>query len=202
MLRKSVLVITLLSLLLIVPAGSATTYNVDTAHSNVGFAVPILGGLSKVSGKFNSFAVTINYDEADITKSSVTATIKAESIDTGIERRDTHLKSPDFFDVAKYPEITFESKRVEKRGNQFVATGMFTMHGVSKEMVIPFAVTGKVTNPTTKATTYGFSARLKLNRQDYGISYQNKNVPNWIGDEVEIELDLITARPAENKASE
>lgn len=201
MLHKCLGVAIVLSFLLAMPAQSATTYNIDAAHSNVGFNVSILGGLSKVRGKFNSFTVTIDYDESDITKSSVTANIKADSIDTGIERRDAHLKNPDFFDVAKYPDITFQSKRVEKKGNQFVATGMFTMHGVSKEISIPFTVTGKVTNPATKATTYGFSARLKLNRQDYGISYQNKNVPNWIGDEVEIELDLITARPPENKAS-
>ena len=201
MLRKTLLMVVALSFLFATPTLRATSYNVDAAHSTVGFTVSILGGLSKVSGKFASFTATIDYDEADVTKSSVTATIKADSIDTGIERRDAHLKTPDFFDTAKYPEITFQSKRVEKKGKQLYVTGTFTMHGVSKEITIPFTVTGKVVNPQTKATTYGFSARFKLNRQDYGITYQNKNVPNWIGDEVEIELDLITARPVENKAS-
>jgi len=201
MLRKSIVVLLLASLLMFVPAGSATTYNIDANHSNVGFAVSMLGGLSKVRGKYTSFTVNVDFNEADITKSSVTANIKADSIDTGIERRDTHLKSADFFDAAKYPEITFQSKRVEQKGDRYTAIGTFTMHGVSKEISIPFIITGKYTNPQTKATTYGFSGRLKLNRQDYGISYQSKNMPNWISDEVEIELDLITARPPENKAS-
>lgn len=199
MLRKFIVSAILLSLLFFAPASDATSYNVDVNHSTVGFNASILGGLSKVRGKFTSFAVTIDYNEADITKSSVNATIKADSIDTGIERRDTHLKSADFFDVAKYPEITFQSKRVEKKGNQFIATGTFTMHGVSQEISIPFSVTGKFTDPASKATTYGFSARLKLNRRDYGINWQHKTIPNWVGDEVEIELDLITARPPENK---
>ncbi|HEY0321660.1 MAG TPA: YceI family protein [Pyrinomonadaceae bacterium] len=202
MFRKCLVVVAMLSLLFIAPAGNATSYNVDTNHSTIGFNVSILGGLSKVSGKFTSFAVVIDYDEADVTKSSVTANIKADSINTGIEKRDAHLKTADFFDVAKYPEITFQSKRVEKKGNQLVATGTFTMHGVSKEISIPFTVTGKVTNPTTKIITYGFSARLVLNRRDYGINWQHNTVPNWVGDEVEIELDLITSRPVENKTSQ
>jgi polyisoprenoid-binding protein YceI len=201
MYRKCLVLAVLLSLLLVTRAGSAAPYNVDVNHSTVGFNASILGGLSKVRGKFTDFAVVIDYDEADITKSSVTATIKADSIDTGVEKRDAHLKTPDFFETAKYPEITFQSKRVEKRGNQLVVTGMFSMHGVSKEISIPFTVTGKVTNPTTKRTTYGFSARLVLNRRDYGINWQHNSVANWVGDEVEIELDLITSRPVENRTS-
>ena len=202
MLRKSLVVAIALSFLLAMPVSSATSYTVDASHSNVGFNVSILGGLSRVRGKFASFTATIDYDENDVSKSSVTATIKADSIDTGIARRDDHLKTADFFDVAKYPEITFVSKRVEKSGKQFVAHGTFTMHGVSKEISIPFTLTGKVVNPATKLTTYGFSARLTLKRSDYGINYQHKTIPNWIGDDVEIELDLITARPVEPKTAE
>jgi polyisoprenoid-binding protein YceI len=201
MFRKSIVAGVLLSLLFITPAGRAVPYNVDTNHSTIGFDVSILGGLSKVRGKFTSFSVVIDYNEADIKKSSVTATIKADSIDTGIEKRDEHLKTADFFDVAKYPEITFQSKSVEKKGNQFIATGTFTMHGVSKELSIPFTMTGKYTNPKTQNTVYGFRARLVLNRRDYGINWQHNTVPNWVGDDVEIELDLITSRPVENRAA-
>jgi polyisoprenoid-binding protein YceI len=201
MFRKSIVAAVLLSLLFITPAGRATSYNIDTNHSTIGFDVSILGGLSKVRGKFTGFTVVIDYNEADITKSSVTATIKADSIDTGIEKRDEHLKTADFFDVAKYPEITFQSKSVVKKGNQLVATGAFTMHGVSKEISIPFTMTGKYTNPKTQNTVYGFSARLALNRRDYGINWQHNTVPNWVGDDVEIVLDLITSRPVENKAA-
>jgi polyisoprenoid-binding protein YceI len=178
-------------LLTLSPASNAASYEVDTAHSTVGFSVPILGGLSRVSGKFADFTATIVYDEADVTKSSVTAKIKTASIDTGIERRDAHLRTPDFFDAEKYPEITFQSTRVEKKGKQLLAHGTLTMHGVTKEISIPFTITGKNTNPDKK-TVVGFSGRLTLNRRDYGIAYQNKANPTFIGDEIEIQLNLIT----------
>src|SRR5215471_18338885 len=117
-------------------------YRIDNNHSTIGFSVPILDGLSKVSGKFTDFTITLNNDEADITKSSVTVVIKAASIDTGIADRDKDLRTAAFFDIDKYPEINFQSKRIEKRGNQLVAIGMFTMHGVTKEIEIPFTITG------------------------------------------------------------
>ncbi|HKY06141.1 MAG TPA: YceI family protein [Blastocatellia bacterium] len=171
---------------------SATSYNVDTAHSNISFAVPILGGTSKVTGKFTDFTVNVNYDEADITKSSVSAVIKATSIDTGIERRDAHLRNPDFFDVEKYPEITFKSTRIEKKGKQMIAHGTFTMHGVSKEISFPFTIHTPPKDVTTPKPYVGFSARLSLNRQDYGVAYRNKNLPAFVGDNVDIQIDLIT----------
>ena len=91
-------------------------YTIDTNHSTVGFSVSIMDGLSRVSGKFTDFTVTLTNDEKDITKSSVNVVIKAASINTGIPARDTHLRSADFFEVEKYPEITFQSKRIEKKG--------------------------------------------------------------------------------------
>lgn len=184
-------VVCCLMLTVAIPATLAASYEVDTAHSTVGFSVPILGGLSQVSGKFSDFKATIAYDEADITKSSVMATIKTASIDTGIERRDAHLRNPDFFDAEKFPDITFQSSRVEKKGKQLLVHGTLTMHGVAKEIAIPFSITGKNTNPDNKRV-FGFAGRLKLNRRDYGIAYTNKANPTFIGDEIEIELNLIT----------
>src|SRR5262245_22249976 len=104
--------------LLVIPARAVAPvkYTADANHSTVGFAVSILGGMSSVIGKFTDFTVAIEYDEADITKSSVDAVIKATSIDTGIENRDKHLRTADFFDVEKYPEITFKSSSVIKKG--------------------------------------------------------------------------------------
>lgn len=192
MLKKSLVIILALCFLAAIPVSSATEYGVDKNHSTIGFAVPILGGLSKVRGKFTDFDVKIIYDEADITKSSVTATIKATSIDTGIENRDKHLRTADFFEVEKYPDITFQSKRIEKKGNKLTAYGTFTMHGVSKEIALPFTITGKFKDPKDGNVTIGFAANLKLNRQDYGVAYRNKNNPAFVGDEVEIELNLIT----------
>jgi polyisoprenoid-binding protein YceI len=198
MLKKFFALALAVSFFAAVPASnsSAIPYAIDKNHSTVGFSVPILGGLSKVRGKFMDFDVQLTYDDADITKSSVNATIKAASIDTGIENRDKHLRTADFFDVEKYPEITFQSKRVEKKGNQLTAYGTFTMHGVSKEVALPFTITGKYKDPKDGDVSIGFSSKLTVNRQDYGINWRHKDTPTFVGDEVEIELNLITRATA------
>jgi len=194
--RTNLLAAVLACVLAALPAHPAVTrYEADVAHSNVGFSIPILGGLSHVRGKFSDFAVQITYDDADVTKSSVSAVIKAASIDTGIERRDTHLRNPDFFDVEKFPEITFQSKRVEKQGKDFVAHGTFTMHGVSKEIALPFTVNGVRKSPDGK-TALGVTARTSLNRKDYGVSFARPDSPDFLGDVVEIELNVVTRAAA------
>ncbi len=176
---------------------AATPFSVDTAHSNVGFSVPIAGGLAQVTGKFGQFSVNLNFDETDITKSTVEATIKADSISTGIVARDNHLKTPDFFDAAKYPEITFKSKKVEKKGKGYILTGDFTMHGVTKEVSFPFTVVGNCYNQKAKSVTppCGFSANFKLDRRDYGISYGRKDDPNFIGNVIDINLNMLAVKP-------
>ncbi len=175
---------------------AVTKYEADAAHSNVGFAIPILGGLSHVRGKFNDFAVEIVYDDKDVTKSTVRAVIKAASIDTGIERRDAHLRNADFFDVEKFPEITFQSKHIEKKGaKDFVAHGTFTMHGVSKEIALPFTINGVRKAPDGK-TAIGVTARTTINRKDYGITFARPDNPDFLGDNVEIELSLVTRAAA------
>ena len=179
---------------------AVTKYNADVAHSNVGFSIPILGGLSHVRGKFNEFAVSITYNDADVTKSSVSAVIKAASIDTGIERRDAHLRNADFFDVEKFPEITFQSKSVEKKGNQLVAHGTFTMHGVSKEIALPFTLNGVRKNKDGK-TVIGVTARTSINRKDYGVSFARPDNPDFLGDMVEIELNVVTRATAPQGAA-
>jgi polyisoprenoid-binding protein YceI len=172
--------------------GAVTKYETDAAHSNIGFSMPIMGGLSHVRGKFTDFTVAIVYDDADVTKSSVNATIKATSVDTGIERRDAHLRTADFFDVEKFPEITFASSRIEKKGKQLVAHGTFTMRGVAKEIALPFTIHGTFKDPKTGKTQLGLTAKTSVNRRDYGINFSNPNNPNFLGDQVEIELNIIT----------
>ena len=179
---------------------AVTKYDADVAHSNVGFSIPILGGLSHVRGKFSEFTVSITYDDADVTKSSVNAVIKAASIDTGIERRDAHLRNADFFDVEKFPEISFQSTRVEKKGSAFVAYGTFTMHGVSKEIALPFTVNGVRKAPDGK-TAIGVTARTTINRKDYGVSFARPDNPDFLGDMVEIELNIITRAAAPQGAA-
>lgn len=205
MLRKHFGAAMLATLLVVSSVNSATTkYDIDAAHSNVGFAVSILDGLSKVRGKFTDFNVSIVYDDTDVTKSTVNAVIKTASIDTGIERRDAHLRTPDFFDAEKFPEITFQSKRVEKKGNQLVAHGTFTMHGVSKEITLPFTITGVSKDPKDGGTTLGVKSNLTVKRSDYGMTFSNPQRPNFLSDAVEIELDLITraAKPATATATQ
>jgi polyisoprenoid-binding protein YceI len=200
MLRKILFTVLFVGFLFINPKSDAKSFKVDAAHSTVGFSVSMAGGLSKVTGKFSNFTVDIDYDETDITKSSVVATIKATSIDTGIEGRDNHLRTADFFEVEKYPEITFKSKRVEKKGKKLSVVGDFTMHGVTKEIIIPFTVVGKEQVKVagrdgaadSEKSIYGFAGTIKLDRRDYGINYQHKTIPNWISYEVEINLFILT----------
>ena len=146
---------------------AAQTFNIDPVHSSVGFKVRHL--VSKTAGRFDAFAGTIVVDRDDLTKSSVELSIKAASIDTDNEDRDAHLKGADFFDVEKYPEMTFKSTKIDKADEDvFDVTGEFTMHGVTKTITIPVEILGF--GPGMQGgTTAGFETRFKLDRKDYGI---------------------------------
>lgn len=176
---------------------SADTYVVDGAHAYVGFTVSHLV-INRVRGKFNDFTGTILYDADDVTKSSMSGAINAASIDTAHQKRDKDLRSESFFDVDKYPQITFETTRVEAGGDAPVLHGTLTMHGVSKEVAIPFRVTGIV--EFAGKTRLGFEARFELNRQDYGISYSRlmDNGGLVVGNEVAIELNGEAIKTTEN----
>ena len=194
MLKKTLLPVLLFFAVTAVAQVATTTrpYPIDNNHSTVGFSVPIFGGLSQVKGKFMDFAITLNNDEKDITKSSVSVVIKATSINTGIEGRDRHLRNADFFDVEKYPEITFKSDRIEKKGKQFIAHGPLTMHGVTKQIALPFIVTGTQKNPTNNKFSVGYSAKIVLNRRDFGINYSRQDNPTFVGDNITVEIELVT----------
>ncbi len=192
MLKRNLLVLLLFSVTIAGQVNTVTQYPIDANHSTIGFSVSIMDGLSKINGKFTDFNVTLTNDEKDITKSSVNVVIKAASINTGIPARDTHLRSADFFDAEKYPEITFQSKRIEKKGKQLFALGTFTMHGVSKEITLPFQITGVNKDPVSKKMNLGYSAQIVINRREFGINWTHPKVPNFVGDNVEIEINLIT----------
>jgi polyisoprenoid-binding protein YceI len=170
---------------------AADTYAIDAAHSTIGFSVRHLV-INNIPGRFKEYSGTINYDTADITKSSVQFTAKVASIDTGVQQRDDHLRTADFFEVAKYPEMTFKSSRVEKKGkDSFIAHGTFTLKGISKEIAIPFKVYGPITDPYKK-TRMGVEANLVINRQDYGVTY-SKTLEGGglvISNDVNIHLNL------------
>ena len=173
---------------------AAPEYKVDRNHSNVGFAAPILGGLSKVHGKFTDFAVELKFDERDLAASSIRAVIKPASIDTGIPDRDEHLRGPDFFDVARFPEAVFSSSRIERTADGFVAHGKLTLRDVTKEIALPFRLTGRFASNDDKGPleTLGFSAAVTLDRRDYGMNWKHGSQELFVGDLIDIGIAIVT----------
>ena len=175
-------------------ASAADTWTVDKAHSTVNFKIKHL--MSKVTGSFGDVDGTITTDFADLSASSVSFTIQATSIDTKNADRDKHLRSADFFDVEKFPTITFASSKITKTGDDtFAVTGTFTMHGVAKEITLPVTFLGAAQDPwgNTKA---GFEVTTTLKRSDYGIVW-NKALEAGgflLGDEVEVTINLEVAK--------
>jgi len=169
---------------------ASSTWTVDPAHAEAGFAVKHLV-ISTVRGDFNKLGGTVVLDEGDVTKSTVEVTIDAASIDTRIEKRDTHLKSADFFDVAKYPNITFKSAKVEKSGEgKLKVTGNLTIKATTKPVVLEVTgPTGEIKGPDGKGRR-GFSATTKINRQEFGLTW-SKTVEAGpvVGDEIAIQID-------------
>jgi len=184
------------AVMLICSAGTfAATWNIDPAHSNATFKVRHLG-ISNVSGSFKKMTGAIQMDEADITKSTVEAVIDATSLDTGEPKRDEHLKSPDFFDVATNPTITFKSKKVEKAGEgKLKVTGDLTMRGVTKEVVLD------VSGPLTPVAAFGgmrsgATATTTINRQDFGVAWSKVMEGGGlvVGNDVAITIELELAQ--------
>lgn len=185
-------VLALLVCLALAPAAAATVFEkMDTNHSTIGFTVPILGGLSEVEGKFTDFAVRVVYDEAEPARSSVEATIQAASITTGIAPRDNDLRGPNFFDVARFPTITFKSTRVERRGEEWVAVGDLTMHGVTKTIELPFKLTGPIVHEATKKLQLAARASVHLDRDQYGIAWRHQD-PFFVGTDIAVDIRLLT----------
>ena len=183
-----------------IPAGE---YKIDPAHSIIGFAIRHLE-INWVEGRFKDFVGTIRYDESDVTKSSVEFTAKIESIDTGVEARDKHLRTADFFDATKYPEMTFKSTRVERKGkNGYVLHGDLTLRGVTKPVALPFTITGAIKDPWGN-TRFGVNAQTKINRRDYGITWGKALESGGldVGNEVTIDLQLEALKPAPKPAGQ
>lgn len=152
-------------------AVQASEWTIDPSHSQAGFAVKHMM-VTTVRGQFGKLSGTVNLDDKDLTKSSVDVVIDASTIDTHEPKRDAHLKSPDFFDVAKHPNITFKSTKVDKAGKgKFKVTGDLTMRGVTKPVVL------NVEGPTAEAKSpwgvpvRAVSATGKVNRKDWGLNW-------------------------------
>jgi polyisoprenoid-binding protein YceI len=192
---RFVAILALLAAAALPALGETETFTFDKAHTLIGFRVRHV--LTKVEGRFKSFDGTIWLDRQNPAAAKVELTIQAASIDTANENRDNDLRSPNYFDVAKYPTITFKSTKIEPKGNdQYEVTGEFSMHGVTKTIKVPVKHLGFAPGKTEKA---GFEVALPLNRKDYGIT---SGVP-IVGDEVEINIQVEAnkAKPEEAKAA-
>jgi len=169
---------------------SADKYSIDLSHSYAGFSVRHLV-ITNVKGNFASFSGEITFDENDTIKSSANVIIDIASINTSNADRDKHLRSADFFDVEKYPEMTFVSTGVEKDGDDMILNGRLTMHGITKDISIPFELLGKVTDPWGKERI-AFEGETKLSRKEYGMTW-SKTIETGgliVGDEIKIELQI------------
>jgi polyisoprenoid-binding protein YceI len=165
-------------------AAHGETFTVDTGHAEVGFAVKHMM-VSNAKGKFNTFEGTLEYDIATKTLQSVQGSIEATSIDTNNEKRDDHLKNEDFFNVAKFPKMTFKSTSVKKTGeNTFEVTGYLNVLGVDREVTGPVTITGPV-DGRRGAKLIGIESNTALNRRDLGITHSPAAM---IADEVKVSI--------------
>jgi polyisoprenoid-binding protein YceI len=177
--------------------GQAATWNVDGAHSRTGFSVKHLV-ISDVKGEFGKTEGKVQVDDKDLSKSSVEVTIDAASIDTRDAKRDAHLKSADFFDVAKFPTITFKStKVVAGKDGALTITGDLTLRGVTKPVTLEGSITKAITDPWG-LTRRGASFTGKLDRKEWGVSWSKvTDVGAVVGDEVKLDIqaEIVKDQP-------
>jgi polyisoprenoid-binding protein YceI len=180
------------------PTLAADTYQFDKAHTTVGFQVRHI--FTNVGGRFTDFAGTINVDRASPERSSVEFTIHAKSIDTNEPRRDEHLRSAEFFDVANHPAITFKSTSLKPNGkDSWLVTGDLTMRGVSKQVTLPVTLLGEGKDPWGNEKL-GLETTVTLNRKEFGLTW-NKTLETGgllVGDEVKVQIAIEAnkAKPA------
>lgn len=165
----------------------ASTWMMDPAHSEVGFTIRHMS-VSNVHGRFGKLIGNVHFDESDATKSSVEVTIDVTALDTGDVQRDTHIKGPDFFDVAKFPTAAFTSTGVMKAGNHLRVTGNLTLHGVTKPVELDVEGPGAPVPGMDHKPHEGYSATATIQRTDFGIGA--KFPAAVVGDEVKLTIDL------------
>ncbi|MEW1955911.1 YceI family protein [Terrabacter sp. NPDC080008] len=144
-------------------------YTIDPSHTRIGFSARH-AMVTKVRGNFEEFEGSAHVDTVNPAASSVTVTIQAASVTTGNEQRDGHLKTPDFFDIANYPQITFVSTDVERDGSEWAITGDLTINGVTKSVTIPFEETGSAKDPFGN-TRVGFEGEVTIDRTEWNLSF-------------------------------
>jgi polyisoprenoid-binding protein YceI len=189
--KRLAVVTSILALAAPLALAQTSTWINDPNHSEVDFTITHLG-ISNVHGRFGHIAATIAYNEADITKSTVNATIDVAGLNTGEDARNNHLKSPDFFDVATYPSATFTSTSVAKSGDVLTINGNLTVHGVTKPVVLTADGPRGPAPGMDHKQHAGFSASTTIKRSDFGIG--PKFPAAMVGDEVKLNIELDVAK--------
>jgi polyisoprenoid-binding protein YceI len=175
-----------IALFLTLSAAAQDTWQLDPPHSSAQFSVRHLG-VSTVRGAFTKVSGTVQYDPANLAKSSIQTTIDAASVDTRVDMRDNDLRSPNYLDVKKYPTITFQSKKIESAGaGKLKVTGDLTIHGVTKEVVLDVDGPSAPMKDPWGNQRMGASATTKINRMDFGVA----GAPAVVGDDITITLDI------------
>jgi len=182
-----------IALFIAAPAlADTTTWQIDPDHTSAQFAIRHLM-VSTVRGTIGPVTGTVTIDDTDLTKSSVTAAIDAKGVDTRNQKRDDHLRSPEFFDVAKYPTLNFTSKKVEKASDgHYRVLGDLTIHGVTKEAVLDVSGSPTPMQDPFGNTKLGGSATTRINRKDFGLNW-SKSLDGggvMLGDDVDITIDV------------
>ncbi len=174
---------------------TAQTYQIDSSHSGANFSVKHMM-VTNVSGRFSNVKGAVTFDEKNLSKSSIEATVDIETINTNEPKRDAHLKSQDFFDVAKFPQMTFKSTKVYKAGGVTKADGDLTLHGVTKPVTLTLnQLSGEVKHPMGTIVR-GAVATTRISRKDYGLTW-NKTIEAGgilVGDEIAITLEIELSR--------
>lgn len=177
-------------------------WEIDSSHSSIHFSVRHLM-IAKVRGQFSKWTGTLQVPEGDFRKAGLTVTIDAASIDTGVADRDAHLRSADFFDVEKYPEVTFKAVDSERDGSgRFELQGLLTIKGITQPVTLAVEEAGLATDPwgNTRAV---FSARGSVSRKDFGLTWNQALETGgvMVGDHIEIEIDVEAVKQAGAKAA-
>lgn len=179
-------------LLAVSAAAQVETWNIDPFHSSAQFAVRH-NGISTVRGAFAKLSGTVQYDPSDPTKTVIDVTIDANSVDTRVDPRDKDLRSPNFFDVEKFPSITFKSTRVEAQGaGKLKVTGDLSIHGVTKPVVLVVDGPNGPNKDPRGNMHMGASATTAISRKDFGVN----GAPGGVGDDVQITIDVEMVKPA------
>lgn len=179
-------------------AFAAEPYAFDPAHTSISYSIDHMG-LSEMHGVFRKFDGDLQLDTQDVSKSSVAVTIDVASIDTGVVKLDEHLRTPDFFDVGKFPQMSFKSTKVEPTGaNTFKLTGDLTLHGVTKSVTLSASMRTVASHPFMKVPAAGFVATGEIKRSEFGIT----TYPGALGEVVKIRIDTEAAQKAPAPAAQ